>query len=59
MPLFKRLKEKNLVEDKKEYQELIYTRQISVDNKIIDHPKHHLDPYKKYKLRIGILEIEV
>ena len=58
MPLFKRLKEKNLVEDKKEYQELIYNRQISIDNKVIDHPIYHLDPYKKYKLRIGILELE-
>lgn len=59
MPLFKRLKEKDLVEDRKEYQDLIYNRQIKVDDKIIDHPKYELDPYRKYKLRIGILEVEV
>lgn len=59
MPLFKRLKENNLVEDKKEYQELIYNRQIRVDNKIIDHPKHDLESHKKYYIRIGILEVEV
>ena len=59
MPLFKRLKENNLVEDKKDYHNLIYNRQIVVNDKFVDDPKHQLEPTKKYSIKIGILEIEL
>lgn len=59
MALYKKLKEKDLVYNEKEFHELIFTRQIKVDNKPIDDPKFILDTSKKYLIKIGILEIVV
>lgn len=59
MPLYKRLKENDLVEDQKEYQELVLMRQIHIDNKPVEDPKTKLEEGKKYSLRIGILEVEL
>jgi predicted rRNA methylase YqxC with S4 and FtsJ domains len=59
MALYKRLKEKDLVKDAKDYQELIYNRQIKVDNKRVEDPKLKLEENKKYLVQIGVLEVEL
>lgn len=59
MALYKKLKEKDLVYNEKEYHELIFTRQIKVDNKFIDDPKFVLEASKNYLITIGILEVVV
>ncbi len=41
--LYNFLKEKELVESKKEFYELIRLREIKVNNKIIDDPNFELD----------------
>lgn len=57
MKLYQKLKEKNLVEDYKDFHELIYLRSIKVDGKIIDNPKHDLKEDDK-NIKVGILSIE-
>lgn len=52
------LKEKDLIINEKEYHELIYNREIKVDDKVIDDPKFKLDLSKKNSIKIGILELE-
>ena len=59
MALYKKLKEKDLVYNEKEYHELIFNRQIRVDNKLIDDPKFILESSKNYLVTIGILEVVV
>ena len=55
MSLYKRLKEKRLIENEKELTELIYLRQIMIDNKRIVDPKTDLKHDKPYKATVGIL----
>jgi hypothetical protein len=57
MPLYKRLKDKNLVINEKDYNELIYNRQIKINNKNVEDPKLRLEEDKKYLVKIGILEV--
>jgi len=59
MALYKKLKEKDLVYNEKDYHELIFNRQIRVDDKFIDDPKFILEESKKYLVTIGILEVVV
>lgn len=58
MPLYKRLKDNNLVENKKEYQELVFMRQIQIDNQLVEDPKIKLKK-RKYLIKVGILEVEL
>lgn len=55
MNLYKRLKDNQMVIDRKDFSELIYTRQIIIDNKRVDNPNMKLSDKKKYKATIGIL----
>lgn len=55
MNLYKRLKDKKMVIDRKEYSDLIYNRQIIIEDKRVDDPNMKLSNGKKYKATIGIL----
>ena len=59
MNLYDKLKDNELVFNKKEYQELIYNRQILVNDNFIEDPKHRIDSSKKNKIKIGILIVEI
>lgn len=59
MSLYQRLKENNLVQNEKEFFELIYIRQIKINGKNIDEPNLQLDKDKKYRITIGILTKEI
>lgn len=59
MSLYKRLKENDLVQSEKEYNELIHIRQIKINDKPIDEPNLQLVENKKYKITIGILTKEI
>ena len=58
MNLYEFLLDKDLIINKKEYQELVFNRQIRVDNKVVDDPKFKLDLNKKNSIRIGIFEVD-
>ncbi len=58
MNLYELLKEKNLIVNKKEFQELVLNRQIRVNSKIINDPKETIDLSENQIVRIGILEIQ-
>ncbi len=55
MTLYKRLKKKDLVINEKELTELIYLRQIKIDDKRIIDPNFNLKSDKTYKVTVGIL----
>jgi predicted rRNA methylase YqxC with S4 and FtsJ domains len=59
MNLYKILKDKDLIINEKEYHELIFNREISVDKQYIDDPKFKLDLSKKNSIRIGIFQLEI
>jgi hypothetical protein len=59
MNLYKILKDKDLIINEKEYHELVFNRQISVDKQYIDDPKFNLDLSKKNSIKIGIFELEI
>lgn len=58
MKLYQKLKEKNLVEDFKEFNELIWMRSIEVEGKLIDNPNYEIKETEK-DIKIGILSINV
>jgi len=58
MNLYKRLKKHGMVIDQKDYNELIHTYQIKIDNKPAD-PKMKLNKNEKYQATIGILTKEI
>jgi predicted rRNA methylase YqxC with S4 and FtsJ domains len=58
MNLYELLKEKNLIANKKEFQELILNREIRVNSKIINDPTTILDLSTQQTIKIGILEIQ-
>lgn len=58
MKLYQKLKEKNLVEDFKEFNELIWIRSIEVEGKLIDNPNYEIKETEK-DIKIGILSINV
>jgi len=57
--VYKELKKRNLVYSKKEYSELIWLRQIKVNNEIIERPNRHFDKCDIKKIKIGILEFSL
>jgi len=57
--LYKKLRTKELVDNKKDFQELIFMRQIRVNGKIIDNPNHKLDIDSQNIIKIGILEVKI
>ncbi len=59
MQLYKILKDKNLVENKKDYLELITLRQLMINNKRVENPKIVLEKDKKHIIKLGILEVEL
>jgi len=59
MNLYEKLKHNDLVVNEKDYSELIYNRQIKVNNQIVDNPKHKIDSTKKNIIKIGILQREI
>ena len=59
MNLYEFLLDKEVVFNHKEFHELVYNRQIKVDDEWIDDPKHEIDMSKKMSIRIGVLELEV
>lgn len=58
MKLYQKLKDKNLVEDFKEFNELIWMRSIEVEGKLIDNPNYEIKETEK-DIKIGILSINV
>lgn len=58
MNLYEFLLDKDLIVNKKEYQELVFNRQIRVDDRVVDDPKFKLDLSKKNSIRIGIFEMD-
>jgi len=58
MKIFKELKNRELVENEKEYSELVWLRMIKINDKVIEHPRHELNE-KISKIQVGILEIEI
>lgn len=54
MKLYQKLKEENLVENLKEFNELIWLRAIKVDDVIIDNPNHELKDSDK-EIKVGTL----
>ena len=59
MPLYERLKNKDLVSSRKEFQELVINRQIEIDNQRVIDPKLDLDSDRQYLVKIGILEVVI
>ena len=59
MRLYKRLRDNNMVINKKEYTELVYTRQIKINGEYLDDPKLKICENKKYKAVVGILQKEI
>jgi len=57
MKLYQKLKEKNLVENRKDFNELIWLRAISVNGRIIDNPEEVIDNSFS-KIKIGILVLD-
>lgn len=57
MKLYQKLKELDLVEDFKDYRELIWLRAIKVNGKIVDNPNHELNELDK-DIKIGILSLD-
>ena len=57
MPLYTKLKEKDLVYNEKDFHELVLTRQIKIDDQFVNDPKLVLEENKKYSVKIGILEV--
>ena len=57
MKLYQKLKEKNLVENRKDFNELIWLRAISVNDRIIDNPEEVIDNSFS-KIKIGILVLD-
>ena len=47
MNLYEALKQKNLIVNKKEFQELIFNREIRIDSRIINDPNTTIDLYLK------------
>ena len=58
MDLYEKLITKELVDSKKEYQELVYMRQIRVNGKIVDNPNHKIEKDIENVVKIGILEVK-
>ena len=58
MSLYKRLKKHDMVIDEKDFNELIHTYQIKINNKPV-HSKIKLDKNIKYQATIGILTKEI
>lgn len=59
MELYNHLKRRDLVINEKEYQELVFNRQIQVNNKFVDDPKIKLEPAKNHSVKVGILQVEI
>jgi len=59
MNLYEFLLDKDLIVNKKEYQELVFNRQIRIGDVIVEDPKHKIDMSRRHYLRIGILEVEI
>lgn len=59
MSLYKRLRDKNMIINEKELTELVYNRQVQINDKRIDNPGMKLDENKKYQATIGILTKEI
>lgn len=57
MRLYEKLKSCDMVEDYKDYTELVWLRAIKVNGKPIDNPCHELSEEDK-NITIGILDIE-
>jgi len=57
MALYKILKEKDLVFNEKDFHELVFNRQIKIDDQFIEDPKFILEEDKKYLVKIGVLEV--
>jgi len=57
MKLYQKLKERELVEDFKEFRELIWLRAIKVNGKHVDNPNHELGESDK-DIQVGILSLD-
>lgn len=57
MKLYQKLKDCDLVEDYKDYQELIWLRSISVNGKHIDNSNYEIKEFDK-EIKIGILLVD-
>lgn len=55
MHLYQRLKDNNMIDNEKEFSELIHLRQIKINNKRIIDPSLKLKKHKKYEATVGIL----
>jgi len=56
MELYKKLKEKDLVDDHKDFTELIWLRAIKINDNIISDPNHEIKDGDRVK--VGILPVD-
>lgn len=56
MRLYQKLKEEDLVENLKEFNELIWLREIRVNGEIVDNPNHELNDSDK-DIKVGIFSL--
>jgi len=57
--IYNELKRRDLIENEKEYNDLIWLKQISVNNKIIESSKIEIDIKDIKKIKIGLNEFSV
>lgn len=57
MKLYQKLKDLDLVEDFKDFRELIWLRAIQVNGKHIDNPDHEIKESDK-DIKVGILSLD-
>lgn len=57
MKLYQKLKDRDLVEDPKDYRELVWSRAISVNGKMVENPDFELEESDS-DIKVGIFSLE-
>lgn len=57
MKLYQKLKELDLVEDRKDFNELVWMRSIKVNGVTVDNPSHEINENEE-NIQVGILKVE-